>query len=296
MSSTRSVKSPGIFANAASTVIPTTPIAGASYRNAVSGAAAIAQGWPYAIKVNSAEFNQILYQYTSLVDVMDKQGVLGWTNLVDYAAPALVFGSDFKLYLCTNANGPATTVQDPVSAPAYWKIFDPSGFLSNLVDTPIRDSAGVQRFGLATGGSTSIQGQGSTPIDFKNAAGTVLGQWTTGGELQGSVDAVSTSAFPRFGQLNSRPGHTYLTKDWTWLDKPGGLIVQWGTETGPLAGSSSFTFATNFPNSCLAVVASQDEPVIGNNSIVQIYSRGTSGFTMTSSQANTIFSYFAIGF
>lgn len=120
MSSTRSVKSPGIFADAASTVIPPTPIAGVSYRDATNGAANTDDGWPYAIRVNSAEFNQIMFQYSSLLTLLDKQGLLGWTNLVDYLVPAIVFGSDGKIYKSLQVSGPATTVKDPVSEPTYW--------------------------------------------------------------------------------------------------------------------------------------------------------------------------------
>lgn len=122
MSSTRNVKSPGVFASAANTAIPPVPIAGVSYRDPVSGAAAVADGWPFAERVNSAEFNELMYRWTALLDILDRQGLLGYTNLVDYAVNAVVMGSDGLQYQAVLANGPATSLQDPVTASAYWRV------------------------------------------------------------------------------------------------------------------------------------------------------------------------------
>lgn len=123
MASTRSIVSPGQFALLASTSIPPTPISGVSYRNPAITAPVVQDGWPYAEIVNSADFNEIMYRISSLVAVMDVQGLLGWTNLVNYAVGALVIGSNNVAYKAIQANGPATTVQDPVSAPTYWRPF-----------------------------------------------------------------------------------------------------------------------------------------------------------------------------
>lgn len=120
MSSTRNIKSPGVFATAASTTIPPTPIAGTSYRDAATGSSNTTEGWPYAERVNSAEFNEIMFRYSTLLTIMDSQGILGWTNLVDYAVPAIVFGSDGFLYTAIAASGPGTAVKDPVSEPTFW--------------------------------------------------------------------------------------------------------------------------------------------------------------------------------
>lgn len=123
MASTRSVISPGIFAEDASTTIPPVPIQGVSYRDPAAGPASAPDGWPFFEKVNSAEFNQLLFQYSSLLDIMDKQGVLGWTDLNDYDSPALVYGSNGLLYFWLQESGPGTGagVKDPVSQPSYWQ-------------------------------------------------------------------------------------------------------------------------------------------------------------------------------
>jgi hypothetical protein len=135
MASTRDVISPGIFAEDASTTIPPSPIQGVSYRDPVAGPASAPDGWPFFEKVNSAEFNQLLFQYSSLLDILDKQGVLGWSDLRDYEAAALVYGSDGLLYLWLQDSGPGTVAgfKDPVSEPDYWQQFASHGAVSFTV-------------------------------------------------------------------------------------------------------------------------------------------------------------------
>lgn len=123
MSSTRSFKSPGIFAADANTTIPPVPIQGVSYRNASTGADETPDGWPYQQVVDSAEFNQIMFQYGSIIDFIDKHGILGWSDDINYSVPAIVFGSDGNLYIALLSSGPSTAPQDPISSPLYWRMF-----------------------------------------------------------------------------------------------------------------------------------------------------------------------------
>lgn len=128
MSSTRSVKSPGVWGADASTSIPASPLAGVSYRNTGITPGQTRGGWPFDTLVDSAKFNEMLYRYTSLLDAIDRQGVLGWSDQVDYTVPALAWGSDGALYRCLLASGPSSTARDPVSAPAgYWDQVTPAG-------------------------------------------------------------------------------------------------------------------------------------------------------------------------
>lgn len=123
MSSTRDFKSPGIFAEDATTTIPPTPIAGVAYRDAINGADDTPNGWRYGTRVESQDWNQVMYLMTSLLSVMDKKGILGWSNLVDYTESALCFGSDGKLYVWLSASGPAGVgAKDPTNPAnsAYW--------------------------------------------------------------------------------------------------------------------------------------------------------------------------------
>lgn len=152
MSSTRSIISPPPFAENALTVIPPTPVAGVSYRDETAGPASSPDGWPYAERVNSAEFNQILFQLTTLLGIMDKQGVLGWSSAVDYVVPAFTIGSNGLFYFALLASGPAGSgAKDPISEPTYWRL---------VVSPASTTLAGVSELAtnaeMATGTSTTL--------------------------------------------------------------------------------------------------------------------------------------------
>lgn len=139
MSSTRSTIAPPVFALNALTVIPPTPVAGVSYRDATAGPASSPDGWPYAERVNSAEWNQLVYQWSTLLSIMDKKGVLGWSALVDYTESSVQFGSDGILYSWLAASGPNNGgAKDPISNPTFWIPFRASGSLINtrVFNTP----------------------------------------------------------------------------------------------------------------------------------------------------------------
>lgn len=124
MSSTRDFESPGVFASSATTTIPPTPIAGVSYRDAVGGTDDVQNGWRYGTRVESQDFNQIMFLVTSMLGAIDKKGVIGWSDQVDYDESAITFGSDGQLYLWLQASGPNNGgVRDPISSPAYWQDF-----------------------------------------------------------------------------------------------------------------------------------------------------------------------------
>lgn len=130
MASTRNMIAPPVFASDASTVVPPTPVAGVTYRDPIGGPASAADGWPYAERVNSADFNQIMFQLTSVSSIVDKKGVLGWSNLVDYTEPAVTFGSDGVLYAWISASGPDNGgAKDPVASTGAWAPL--SSLLSN---------------------------------------------------------------------------------------------------------------------------------------------------------------------
>lgn len=154
MSSTRSVKSPGVWAADATTTIPGSPLSGVAYRRTSVVTADARGGWPFDTLVDSAEFNELLYRYTSLTDIMDRQGVLGWSDQVDYAVPAIVFGSDGVLYKSLGTSGPTTTARDPISNPAYWSPIGAS-FASNrnrIINGNFRVNQRAYVSGAATSG------------------------------------------------------------------------------------------------------------------------------------------------
>ena len=123
--------SPGIFAADAQTSVPANPVPGVPYRDPVSGASNIAQGWPFQRLVNSAEFNEVMYRVTSLLDVVNKTAGLAWTEDVDYhgpsaaQAPSFVASTDGHLYVALQASGPNSGgPRDPATGnPTYWSQF-----------------------------------------------------------------------------------------------------------------------------------------------------------------------------
>lgn len=174
MSSTRSVKSPGVWGADASTSIPASPLAGVSYRNTGITSGQTRGGWPFDTLVDSAKFNEMLYRYTSLLDVLDRQGVLGWSDQVDYAVPALAWGSDGAMYRCLLASGPSSTVRDPVSAPAgYWEQVTPAGAsVSKATNGWAKLPGGlIVQWGAARPGDFAANDSGTQtfPITFPNA-------------------------------------------------------------------------------------------------------------------------------
>ena len=111
----RIITNPGIFADDAETTIPATPIVGVSYRNDVTGADDIADGWPFKTIVDSSDFAEIMFQITSLLKLLDKTGILEHSDLIDYdSVPAYAVGTDGEVYKSLQVNGPSTTVVDPV--------------------------------------------------------------------------------------------------------------------------------------------------------------------------------------
>lgn len=164
MSSTRSIISPPPFAANALTVIPPTPVAGVSYRDPAAGPASSPDGWPYAERVNSAEFNQIMFQLSSLLSILDVKGILGWSDQVDYTQASTVFASNGLRYDLLQSSGPnAGGAKDPISNPTYWK---PSRSGSLIRTTVYRNVGGVLQSSIdgaafATASST-FTAQGAT--------------------------------------------------------------------------------------------------------------------------------------
>ena len=57
--------------------------------------------------------------------------------------------------------------------------------------------------------------------------------------------AAAAATYLTQAQGSSRPGHAYTATDWAWLDKPGGLIFQWGEFT--LAATAGSSFSVTLP-------------------------------------------------
>lgn len=249
MPSTRSFKSPGIFAEDASTTIPPTPIAGVAYRDAVGGTDDVPNGWRYGTRVESQDWNQIMFLMTSMMGMMDRQGLLGWSDQVDYDVPAIVFGSNGLLYIALQESGPSTAPQDPTVGLPYWSDFAMHGRIVLTTSqtwtvptamqlgyirpsvTVIGGGGGAGRFDTGGGGG----GGGGISVATVNLSGVATVPVTIGaggaGRTGSSGDGSSggTSQFGSYATANGGGGGA------TWSGGAGGSasIGQVNTSYGP---------------------------------------------------------------
>ena len=159
MATTRTEFVRGLFAGTALTTIPADPISGVSYRNEALPAADIESGWEFDTPVPSEEFNQIMFELFSVLRQVDKRGILGYNDLVDYdIVPAFAAESDGEIYKSLDVNGPNTPdgVQDPVVDSAdnggpglFWEVFSSGsgGGVGNIIFQQFTRAGGT----LATG-------------------------------------------------------------------------------------------------------------------------------------------------
>ena len=109
---------PAVWANDATTTVPTTPTAGVTYRNGALDAATALAAWPYRNIVDSANTNQYLYLMAAMLNQQSTQGLLSWNAAVSYPVGALVLGSNglaYRSLVADNINhDPAT------SGVSYW--------------------------------------------------------------------------------------------------------------------------------------------------------------------------------
>ena len=121
----RTVTIKGVFGKNAATTIPDPPASGASYRDTSVSKQAIEKGWAYKGIVDSAQFNEALFEYAYMTEQIEKYGFLPWCNLTNYPKGALCLGSDGVIYQAVKNTGPSTTAYDPVNdtSHTYWVDF-----------------------------------------------------------------------------------------------------------------------------------------------------------------------------
>lgn len=199
MTTTRTTTSPGVFGLDATTVIPGSPTLGVAYRNTAATQQDAEDGWAYGTRVDSAKFNQILFQATSLLKILDTQGVLGWCNTVDYPVGAIVLGSDAQQYRATLASGPSGAgAQDPTTPSAYWVRWGAAAASSAEVAAgTVADkyvSPATLLGGLLGVGSLGLPGYFSLPVNVGGVLRKIIIQW---GRVSGlSNDSSASVALP----------------------------------------------------------------------------------------------------
>lgn len=141
----RTVTIKDIFAKNANTTIPNPPVVGTSYRNENLTAAEVGEGWPFKEIVDSAKFNEAMYEYTTICKLLETYGFLPWSTNTDYETGSLCLGTNGVIYQAKQATGPATTAKDPVTdtTHTYWQDF----VGSNYVDlTSTQEISGTKTF------------------------------------------------------------------------------------------------------------------------------------------------------
>lgn len=197
MSSTRNTISPGVFAADAVTVIPSTPSSGTAYRDTETTQQQSEDGWKFNTLVNSATFNQILYQVTDLLKIIDTQGLLGWSDRVEYGIGALVLGSDRQVYRAIGANGPTAGLSDPAMSGVKWQRFGAAAATNAEVVSGVEQQKFVSPATvLAILGQASASGFGflNVPVLIGGTRFLFTLQWmqvTTGG-----LDVTTVHALP----------------------------------------------------------------------------------------------------
>lgn len=121
----------GIFAKDATTTIPTPPVSGVSYRDTSMTEAQINEGWAFKTIVDSSQFNQAMYEYSTITKLQEKYGFLPWSNLTDYEEGSVCLGTNGVLYQAKQATGPSTTAYNPVNdtTSTYWSVITLGGGL-----------------------------------------------------------------------------------------------------------------------------------------------------------------------
>lgn len=74
-------------------------------------------------KLHGQELNYNISRSDTALLELEKRGIMHWSAFTDYDVPAIVWGSNGKIYQGLQASGPSSTPKDPVSEPTYWKEF-----------------------------------------------------------------------------------------------------------------------------------------------------------------------------
>lgn len=159
------------FANDAETTLPGVPIDGTSYRDTTFSD--LGPGWPYKTKVESQDFNQIMYIQTLLMRQLSNQGVLDYSDKEDYTADNALIKDDGGLYLCIANNGPASSIKQPSTEPLFWRRID-----VNQVDNRFK-------------GNQNWNVEGSTGDPLPTGAPTT---YTVGAQVVAGVEVITTNA------------------------------------------------------------------------------------------------------
>lgn len=111
-----------LFASLAQTYVPPSPTVGIPYRNPQITVGEAGNGWPFSTVVNSADFNEVMYRITTLLNYIEKNGGITWSSLTDYEVGSLVRDENLTFYEAIQASGPNNGGYQVPQVGQYWKI------------------------------------------------------------------------------------------------------------------------------------------------------------------------------
>ena len=121
MADIRNTYIPGIWAQNAQTTIPEPPVSGQSYRQATPSPDDWRFGQAYDRLADSARYNELWYIITTLLQLLEQNGVLPYSQNTNYNTGALCIGTDNVIYQALQPSGPANGGAQATNNTAYWK-------------------------------------------------------------------------------------------------------------------------------------------------------------------------------
>lgn len=219
----------------------------------------IEQGW-LAVKPPRQYFNWLDNRQDNMLAYVNQAGIPEWDNGTDYeGAFSYAQGSDNQVYRCIADNGPGISGandKDPTDQPAnaaFWEL----------------------AFGTAAASAQNAEDISDLRDDYEvGAAITDPAAWRT------AISAVGTGQFTGSNQSLVTNGFQKL---------PGGLIIQWGTNTVAYDETdTAIVFPTAFPTGCLNVTATVKSTGPSFNGVrsPQVHTFSTTGFTIFGEVSN----------
>lgn len=257
----RTVTIAGVFAEDATTTIPTPPVPGTAYRDTALTPAEAKEGWPFKEIVDSSKFNQALYEYSTISQMIEKYGFLPWSANTDYVEGSYALGTDGTIYRAVQDTGPSSTAFNPVNdtTNTYWETWLDS---MDLMVGDIKSSVRTANHGswiLCNGqaisrttysklfaiiGTNFGAGDGSTTFNVPDYRGKFLRG--LGGNSAGNMQTTQAEGLPNItGNFQAMQRSGYTTTGGAFYNANGGVIHSGSSHTPTNATYGGFYFNAN---------------------------------------------------
>ena len=271
--SNRTVTIKNVFASTAETNIPNPPVPGQSYRNTNLTSEEVGLGWPFKEIVDSAKFNEAMYEYTTICQQLEKYGFLPWSQNTNYPAGGCALGTDGNVYQAKQPTGPSTTSVDPVNDTnhTYWDLFYYATVTANRALVSNGDgkvsasSTTATEIGYVHGVTSSLQTQINTKANTTDVV-----------NLTGSQTISGTKTFT--GGININTGNVYFKEGGVYNNGSPSTNQRFGTthymdSAGILRG---FTHNYQGTNGDVVTVLNATNTTYSSNLLVGVKQNGTS--------------------